>query len=73
MIVEIFVTQRESEDTLLDEFFEGVLDQFRVAVVVETAGEAGQQAGPRLHLAQQQTAGVGSNRASIETGRLLGS
>jgi hypothetical protein len=38
VVVEVFIAQRQGEDPLLDQFLDGVLDQLRVAEVVEALG-----------------------------------
>jgi hypothetical protein len=43
-------------DTLLDEFFDRVLHELRIAVVVKTLDQSGQQSTTRLQLSQQQGA-----------------
>ena len=35
VIVEVFVPQRDPEDALRDEIFDGVFDQIRIAIISE--------------------------------------
>jgi len=58
VVVDVLVTQRDSEDALLDEFLNAVLDQFRIAVVGETLRKTLQQSELRFEFSQQQTADV---------------
>jgi hypothetical protein len=39
VVVEVFVTQRQGEHALLEQFLDRVLDQLRISEVVEAAGE----------------------------------
>ena len=66
MVVEVLVTQAEPEHALLEQFLARELDEFRIAEVVETTGEVRQDAGLLLNLAEQQSTGVGGDRAAVE-------
>ena len=71
MIVEVLVTQSQGKDSLLEQLFDRVLDQFRIAVVVETLGQAGQQPGLGLQFPEQQGTTIGRDRPAVERGRHL--
>ncbi len=59
VIVDVLVAQGERVDTLSDQFFGGVFDQLRIAMIGEACCELTDDAGDAFCLAQQQTARVG--------------
>src|SRR5207302_7653666 len=71
MVVEVFVAEAQTEEALLEEFGQGVLDQLRVAVVGEAAGELLDEVELRFDLAEQQTARIGGDLPPVETGHDL--
>jgi hypothetical protein len=69
VVVEIFVTQTQCENALLQEIFQGVLDQVGIAVVDETiAGEPADEVELGLDLAEEQAAAIRCHLAPIEGG-----
>ena len=71
VIVEIFVSQRQTVDPLRDQLQDGVLDQVLVPSVEKTPGQTWEQIQALVGLAQQQRATVGTDRAAIESGHNL--
>jgi hypothetical protein len=71
VVVEVFIAQRQAEDTLLEQLFDRVFDLLGVTVIVETSRQPGQQTAPRLDLPQQQRTSVRADRATVESGRDL--
>ena len=68
MIVEVLVTQRQSENPLRQQGFEPVFDVDRVAPVIEALREPPYQPEAAIHLSQQKRARIGGDVAAIETG-----
>jgi hypothetical protein len=66
MIVEVFVPQRQSGEALHHEWLELVIDEARVARVVETFSHGAREAQAMVGLAEQQRAAVGGERAAGE-------
>ena len=66
VIAEIFVAQRESVDALRQQLFDRMLDQQRVAVIVEAGGRAPQQVEPSVGLPQQQRSAVRTHHPAVE-------
>jgi hypothetical protein len=66
VIVEIFVAQRQAEDALPDQRLHLVLDQARIAPVVEARGEPLHQRQTLVHLPQQQRPRVRRDLAARE-------
>jgi hypothetical protein len=58
MIVEVFVTQAQSVHPLGNQIRNAVLDEIRIAMVGETAGELPQNARDPLGLTQKQRPGI---------------
>src|SRR6202000_961165 len=68
VVVEIAIAEAESEDSLLEKFGEGVLDEFGVAVIGETVGELVEEVELGFDLPQEESTGVGGHRAAVKTG-----
>jgi hypothetical protein len=67
MIVEVFVAQRQTEDTLRQHLRELVLDQQRRSAVHKTPRQTTQQVDLAVHLAQQQRSAVARNPTGGKT------
>ena len=50
VIVQVFVAQSQGKHALLDQFQRGMLDQLRIAEIVEAAGQVGEQTRLSLYL-----------------------
>ncbi len=61
MIVQVFVPQRQTEDTLRQHLRKLVLDQQRRSAVDKAARQPTQQVDLAVHLAQQQRSAVAGN------------
>src|SRR5207302_11382227 len=68
VVVEVLVAQAQTEDALLKELGEGVLEAVGVAVGGEAAGELVVEVEFGLDLAGQQSTGVGGDVAAVEGG-----
>jgi len=68
VIVEVFRTQRQAVDALPRQLPDAGVDAAGVAVIAEAAGERARDACFLLAAMQQQSAGVGSDRAAVEAG-----
>ena len=69
VVVQVFVTQGQREDPLLDQVRHRVLDEIGIAKIIEAAGQFGQHPRPGLDLPQQQAARIGRDRPAIKPGR----
>jgi hypothetical protein len=69
MVAEILVPQAKGKDSLLEQFLDREVDRFWIAEILETAGKVANDARPRFHLAEQQAAGIRSERAAVESSR----
>jgi hypothetical protein len=67
VVVEVLVAERQSEHPLADQRLDLVLDQLRAAKVMETGGEAIDEADRPAGRAKQQRAGVRSDAPAIES------
>ena len=68
VVDEVFVAEAEAEDALLEQIGQGVLDEFRIAVVGEAAGEWFEEAELGFDLTEEQAAGVGGDGSAVEAG-----
>lgn len=68
VIVEVFVTQRQPEDALAQQLLGRVLDQIRVAVVIEASRQLLDQPMPQIDLAQKERAPVAGKKSSLKIG-----
>ena len=68
MIVQIFVTQGQAVETLLDQLLDRMIGETPVARVVEAGGERARQTQCLVDLAQQQRAPVARKRAARKVG-----
>jgi hypothetical protein len=66
MIVQILVPQRQAKDALADQRAHRVLDQVPLSSIAEAAGQSIDQADRRIRLAQQQCAGIRTDRAAVK-------
>jgi hypothetical protein len=66
MVVQIFIPQGQSLDSLGHQFLHAVLDLVRPAVIGEARRQACSQTQPPIDLAQQQAAGVAGDGAAVE-------
>jgi hypothetical protein len=71
VVVEVLISQRQTEDTLAHQRLQSVLDQARVAAIDEAAGEPPHQLKTPVHLPQQQRPGVGRDHTTVEAGHHL--
>ncbi len=67
VIVEVFVAQGQAEDPLGQQVVDRVLDQIRIAVVVEAGGQSSEDAGLGLDLPQEEAAGVRSDGPAVKS------
>lgn len=66
VIVEIFVSQTQAEDALLEKLFERVLDAIGIAIIGKAACELRDEAELGFDFPQQQSAGIGSDLAAVK-------
>ena len=66
MVVEVFIPQGQAIDPLGYEFLDRVLDQSGVAMVGKTGGELPDDPRSLLDLAEQQAAGIRTDRSAVE-------
>ena len=67
MVVEVLVSERDSEHALADERRHVVLDQVRPARIHEAACKAPNQADDAVGRPEQKRAGIGGDRPAVET------
>ena len=70
VVVEIFVTQRNTKHALCDQVAHGVFDTLLNPVIPEALTDTIQQADPLIDLAQQQSTTVRSEPSAVEPVRL---
>ena len=66
VIVQILVAAAQPVEALRDQRLKRVRDPFRIARIVQNAGNRCRQADLPIHLAQQHQAAVGTERAALE-------
>jgi hypothetical protein len=66
VVVQVLVAERDADDPLHHQGLDGVLRQFRIALVAEAGGKAAGQADHPVAGAQQQSAGIRGDRAAVE-------
>jgi hypothetical protein len=67
VVDQILIAERNPEDTLPDQGRYAVLDQLRMAPVLEAPGEPLNQAERPIGCAEQQAAGIGSHHSPIKS------
>ncbi len=67
VIVEVFISQTQSVHALSNQFFDRVLDQFRITMIDEAPHKPGDDPRSRLDLPEQQASGIGSDRPSVKS------
>ena len=67
-VVAVLVAGRDHHHAEADHVGQGVDDQIGVARIIEAARQALRHTEPAFHLAQDQYAGIGRQRAAVETG-----
>ena len=65
VVVQVFVPQRQSVDTLGEQFLHGMLDPVRIAVICETSRELTNDPGEPLRLPQQKPAAVRGDATTV--------
>lgn len=68
MVVEVLVAETDAEDALLEQMEERVLDEFGVAMIGEAGGELIEKAKVGIDFAKEQSAGIGGDASTIESG-----
>ena len=71
VVVEVFVAQRQPEDSLPEQFFDTVLDQVGITTVLEALGEFPHQPMSPVHLTKKKNSTVAGEVASLEIGNHL--
>ena len=71
VVVEVFISQRQTEDALAQQGLQPVFDKTRIAPIGEAGGEPPDQAQAVIELPEQQGPGVGGDRAAVERSRHL--
>ena len=69
VIIEVFVTQGQSEDPLPQKLLDRVFDPFFVAMIGKTLSQLPDDARVLLDLSQQQTTGIRGDRAAVKPDR----
>jgi len=68
VIIEIFVSQRQGLDALGEQFLHSMLDQVRIATILEALGKRATEPQAAVDLAQEQRAGVAAQLSSAKIG-----
>ena len=71
VIVSIFVTQRQTIDSLRQHLRHRVLDPILISTVEKTLSQTRQQVQAFVGLAQQERSSIGTDRSAVETGHDL--
>jgi hypothetical protein len=71
VIVQVFVSQRQSVDPLCQHLFQTVCDSFRLPVVREATGYTPQQVDLAIRLTEQQSTTFGGQPTALELGHHL--
>ena len=66
MIVQIFVSQGQTIDSLSHQFLYLVFDQIRIPIIREAGGKLVEDPDPFLDLAQEQTTAVAGDRSAVK-------
>jgi hypothetical protein len=68
VIVEVFVTEAEAEDALLEQGDQRMFDEVGIAMVGEAGGERVEQAELGIEFAEQEGPGIGGDTTAVEVG-----
>ena len=71
MILQIFVAQSQSEDSLPNQLFDRMLDAPGITIVVKAGGQAWQEAYLLLDFPQQERPAIARDRTGIKAGQDL--
>jgi hypothetical protein len=66
VVIEVFITQRQSHHALLDQRLYSMLDLHRVSMIDKTAGQAFQNMGALFNFTQQQSTTVRTDLATVK-------
>src|ERR1017187_6186705 len=68
MVIEVFVAQRKTVDSLREHLQDRMLHLIRIPAVEKTLRQTGQQIQTLIGLAQQKRAAIRADRPTVETG-----